>query len=157
MTKANNGSGNIEERDDWQTPQELWDQLNEQYKFDFDCCADDQNSKCNVWSTNFLHYNEAFKDEVHWMNPPFSKAEVMIQHFFKVVKKGVGIYRCDNMETKVWQSILKNSNWIFIFNRRVQYEGKVGKGARFGSALFGVGVPPPKRDDGTVLFTGMRR
>ena len=41
--KANDGSGNNEWRDTWETPQKLWDQLNEQYKFNFeleDCCGD---------------------------------------------------------------------------------------------------------------------
>ena len=43
--KANNGSGNIPERDEWRTPQELFDVLNKQYFFDFDCCATNENKK----------------------------------------------------------------------------------------------------------------
>ena len=34
--KGNDGTGNNELRDSWQTPQKLFDQLNEQYKFNFD-------------------------------------------------------------------------------------------------------------------------
>ena len=48
-SKGNDGTGNIEERDDWETPQWLFDILNAQYNFDFDCCADDKNTKCHAW------------------------------------------------------------------------------------------------------------
>ena len=34
--KANNGSGNIPERDEWKTPKKLWNNLNHQYNFGFD-------------------------------------------------------------------------------------------------------------------------
>ena len=87
------------------------------------------------------------------MNPPFSKAFKMFEHFFKVVNKGVCIYRCDNMETKVWQDIiLPNASWIFIPNKRIKYEGHEGKGSRFPSALIGFNVEPPKNINGVVLW-----
>lgn len=91
--KANNGLGNTPERDDWKTPQKLWDELNKQYLFTHDCCAneDGSNSKCNVWSFDFLHENNMWTTDIAWMNPPFSKAYVMFEHFFKVVSKGFDI------------------------------------------------------------------
>ena len=151
--KANNGTGNTIERDVWQTPQKLWDQLNRQYDFKFDCCADDNNSKCEVWSSDFLYYDEAFIGESHWINPPFSKAYEMLEHFFKVVGQGVAIYRCDNMETKIWQDvILKNATWVLIPPKRICYEGFEGNGARFASALIGFNVEPPKEIKGKILL-----
>ena len=51
--KGNNGSGNNESRDSWETPQELWNKLNKQYNFTFDCCSNGINSKCNSWTSNF--------------------------------------------------------------------------------------------------------
>ncbi len=151
--KANNGSGNTIERDDWETPKWLFDILNKQYNFTFDCCSTDKNTKCNVWTDDFLDYNEDFTHDLSWMNPPFSKAEHMFDHFFKVVSKGVAIYRCDNMETKIWQNIiLPNADWIFIPKGRISYEGKEGKGSRFPSALIGIGVEPPKELEGFTLL-----
>jgi hypothetical protein len=35
--KGNNGTGNIEERDTWETPQWLFNLINKQYNFDFEC------------------------------------------------------------------------------------------------------------------------
>jgi len=149
---GNNGKGNIEERDNWQTPQWLFDRLDKQYNFTFDCCADENNTKCNVWTDDFLDYNDDFCHDVSWMNPPFSKALYMFDNFFKKIKRGVCIYRCDNMGTKIWQDIIfKNADWILIPKKRISYEGKKGKGTRFPSALIGLNLETPKIQ-GTILL-----
>ena len=151
-SKANDGSGNILERDTWETPQELFNILNEQYVFTLDCCANEENNKCKWFTSDFLNLKiECIKDNC-WMNPPFSKAYEMFNHFFKVVSKGVCIYRCDNMETRVWQDvILKHATWILIPKGRISYEGMKGTGSRFPSALIGFNVKPPKYVKGVVL------
>ena len=150
--KGNDGTGNIEERDNWETPQWLFDILNKQYDFKIDCCSDRENSKCPKSFSDFEYYQGDIKGGC-WMNPPFSNAYNMFYHFFLVVKKGVAIYRCDNMETKIWQEvILKNASWIFIPKGRISYEGKVGKGSRFPSALIGFNVEPIKDIEGVTLI-----
>lgn len=151
--KANNGKGNNELRDSWETPKWLFDKLNEQYKFSFDCCANYNNTRCPEFSDDFeeLDYRD-LENSISWMNPPFSKAYVMFKHFFRAITKGVAIYRCDNMETKIWQEIIfPNATWIFIPNKRIAYEGMNGKGSRFPSALIGFKVPIPIGLNGTIL------
>lgn len=151
--KGNNGTGNIIERDDWQTPQWLFDKLDKQYEFRFDCCASDNNFKYNFYTNNFVECKLPFNNIICWMNPPFSIAREMFEHFFKVVRKGVAIYRCDNLETALWQEvILKNSDWVFIPKGRISYEGKKGTGSRFPSALIGKGLDAPKELEGYTLF-----
>lgn len=148
--KGNNGTGNIPERDNWETPKHMFGILNKQYDFGFDCCASEDNKKCKSYSDNF---NGAPQDCICWMNPPFSKARKMFENFFKFVNKGVAIYRCDNMETGIWQDIiLKNATWIYIPRGRTSYEGKIGKGSRFPSALIGFNVKPPISSDGYTLI-----
>ncbi len=151
--KGNDGTGNVIERDDWETPQWLFDKLNKQYKFGFDCCASKENAKIKPYfEYDFLDLECA--DSTAWMNPPFSKADAMFKHFFKIIDKGVCIYRCDNLETALWQDvILKNASWILIPKGRISYEGKVGKGSRFPSALIGFNVKPPKDIKGSILIT----
>ena len=46
--KANNGSGNNPSRDEWETPDDLFRKLNNQYSFTFDCCATFYNSKTSI-------------------------------------------------------------------------------------------------------------
>lgn len=156
--KGNDGKGNVPERDLWETKQEIWDSLNKQFNFTFDCCATANNTKCYKWTNDFLNWFN--QEEMCWMNPPFSKAKKMFKHFFKVVNKGVAIYRCDNMETKVWQDvILKYADWVFIPKGRISYTPfdtgnmRNGMGSRFPSALIGVGVETPKGFKGRILFT----
>jgi hypothetical protein len=155
--KGNDGKGDIPERDLWETKQELFDKLNKQYEFEFDCCANKENSKCESFSEDFEKWDELLR--VCWMNPPFSNSLKMFEHFFKVVKKGVAIFRCDNMETKVWQEvILKNASWIFIPKGRISYTPfevgnmRNGNGTRFPSALIGLNVSPINNIEGTTLF-----
>jgi len=150
--KGNNGKGNIIERDEWQTPKWLFNKLHNQYIFHFDCCAKGRNTKCIGFSEDF-EKEENMRGDICWMNPPFSKAQQMFKHYFKVVNKGVCIYRCDNMETKIWQDIiLKHATWIFIPKSRISYEGMEGNGSRFPSALIGFNVDPPKDMDGVTLM-----
>lgn len=152
MTKANNGSGNNEKRDDWETPQVMWNKLDNQYTFTFDCCASEDNKKTDLFEKDFLKVKRL--GEMSWINPPFSKADKMIKHFFQVVEKGVGIYRIDNIESKLWHFIMNNADWIFIPKGRIAYEHDERKqqSPRFGSALFGIGVKMPKNIEGTCLF-----
>ena len=148
--KANNGRGNIPDRDEWETPQRLFDKLNNQYHFSFDCCATKNNKKTKLFSDDFINWYTV--NGISWMNPPFSMAWKMFNHFFKVVNKGVAVYRCDNLETGIWQNvILPKCSWIFIPNHRINYEGLDGMGSRFPSALIGLNVEPPKFIDGICL------
>jgi len=152
--KANDGSGNNELKDVWETPKGLFESLHKQYNFFIDCCASKENSKCHKYFNKFEDTNFVHGNITCWMNPPFSKAKEMFEHFFKIVTKGVAIYRCDNMETRIWQeTIFPYVDWIFIPKGRINYEGMEGKGSRFPSALIGIGVEPPKSLEGTSLLS----
>jgi len=149
--KANNGKGNNPSRDEWETPSWIFEPLMKQFNFNFDCCATEKNTKTKEFSKeDFQDIIEV--DGVAWMNPPFSKAYPMFRHFFKVVKKGIAIYRCDNFETALWQKeIFPKCSWVFIPNHRVSYEGLDGDGARFPSALIGFNLPEIESLDGITL------
>lgn len=150
---ANNGNGDIESRDEWQTPRDLFAQLNKIYNFDIDCCANYDNSKCTKFYFDFEKSGELPKTPIAWMNPPFSKAREMFDHFFKVVNEGVAIYRCDNLDNKLWQEvILKKCDWIFFLKGRVNYEGFDGSICRFPSALIGIGTVTPRDIKGRIVW-----
>ena len=55
--KGNNGTGNTTDRDDWETPQELWNILDQQYSFTFDCCASKNNSKLRSQKSFLISLN----------------------------------------------------------------------------------------------------
>ena len=149
--KGNDATGYHITRDDWQTPDYIFKPLEEQYDIGFDCCSSSPNLRL-PYSTDFLKEID-LDGYICWMNPPFSKALEMFIHFFKVVIKGVAIYRCDNFETNIWQNVIfPNATWIFIPDKRVSYVGLDGNGSRFPSALIGKNLDPPKNIKGILLY-----
>lgn len=41
----------MSQRDNWETPQALFDELDSKYHFNLDPCADDTNHKCDLYFT----------------------------------------------------------------------------------------------------------
>lgn len=59
--------------DCWETPQELFDELNQKYNFDVDVCALPKNAKCANYFTPEI---DGLKQEwigTCWMNPPYGR------------------------------------------------------------------------------------
>lgn len=61
------------ETDMWATPQHLFDQLNEKFRFETDVCATAENAKCSEFYT--VEQNGLVQDwrGVCWMNPPYGR------------------------------------------------------------------------------------
>lgn len=62
-------------KSEWETPQPLFDKLNEQYHFTLDACATQKNAKCARY---FTQEDDALQQE--WtgrifMNPPYGKGQ----------------------------------------------------------------------------------
>lgn len=61
------------ETDLWETPQETFDKLNEEFNFDLDVCANEENYKCEKY---FSLENDGLAQEwvgTCWMNPPYGR------------------------------------------------------------------------------------
>lgn len=60
------------ETDDWETPQELFDILDNEFDFTLDVCALDSSAKCDRFYTpNEDGLAHDWHDEICWMNPPY--------------------------------------------------------------------------------------
>ena len=57
----------------WSTPQWLFDKLNEQYSFDLDPCATDDNAKCKKYYTKEQNGLEQEWIGNVFMNPPYGR------------------------------------------------------------------------------------
>ena len=60
-------------RDDWETPWDLFNSLNAEFGFTLDACAEPSNAKCKHYLTK---QDDAFSRKwqgVVWMNPPYGK------------------------------------------------------------------------------------
>ena len=60
--------------DEWSTPQDLFDKLNEEFHFDLDVCANESNHKCALY---YDRKQDGLKmpwtDHVVWCNPPYGR------------------------------------------------------------------------------------
>lgn len=59
--------------DNWSTPQWLFDQLNEEFHFTLDVCADPQNAKCVQYFTREQDGLSKEWDGTVWCNPPYGR------------------------------------------------------------------------------------
>ena len=60
-------------KDNWATPQDIFDELNQEYKFDVDVCADENNAKCEKYYTVEDDGLSMKWEGVCWMNPPYGR------------------------------------------------------------------------------------
>lgn len=63
------------ERQDWATPDELWERLNGIYAFDLDAAASRENTRCKTYfdaSTDGLA--QSWASHRVWCNPPYGRA-----------------------------------------------------------------------------------
>lgn len=60
------------EKDNWQTPKQLFYDLNKKYKFTVDLCADDYNKLCKKYFTIVNScLDKELKGEIIFCNPPY--------------------------------------------------------------------------------------
>ena len=74
MTDAQMQAQFSSKKDDWETPQELFDQLDSMFHFTLDAASSDENAKCEK---HFTAEDDGLKQnwggEVVWLNPPYGR------------------------------------------------------------------------------------
>jgi len=61
------------ETDEWPTPQDFFDRLNEEFGFELDVCATPENAKCPRYYTKRENGLLQKWTGVCWMNPPYGR------------------------------------------------------------------------------------
>ena len=60
--------------DDWATPQPFFDELNKEFGFELDVCANDQNHKCERYFTKEQDGLQMdWGGDIIWCNPPYGR------------------------------------------------------------------------------------
>jgi len=136
--------------DCWQTPQWLFKELDREFDFDVDLCATAENSKCDIYGTDYLcdeyiskTYSRIFsrhtigrdwlEGETCFMNPPYSNPRPFIEKAWEDSKrcKIVCLVKCDP-STKWWATFWdydcgpKPGCEVRFFPKRIKFDPPSG-------------------------------
>ena len=127
-------------KDDWETPCDLFNLLDREFDFELDVCANATNHKCPVYYNkehDGLSMSWNTRSRACWMNPPYSQAKLWIA---KAAKEASATCRvvcllAARTDTKIWQEVIfpLASNIRFL-KGRVRFVGAKA-GAPFPSAV----------------------
>lgn len=78
------------DKEDWATPQGLFDELNKEFSFTLDPCADHSNHKCERYFTKEIDgLRQDWSGEVVFVNPPYgSKTALWVKKCYEEVHEG---------------------------------------------------------------------
>lgn len=132
----------------WETPQDLFDRLNDIFNFDADVCATKNNTKLPVYISpdkNGLTARWSDYGQMCWMNPPYSR-------IFDWIKKAYSEHLTDHIsvvclvpartDTRWFQDYCSKGNIIFL-RGRLKF-GNNENSAPFPSCLVMFGSMPPE-------------
>lgn len=123
----------LPKKDNWETPQELFDKLHDEFNFRLDVSADEFNHKCKLYfdvSKDGLVQDWAkhAKGGAIWMNPPYGR---VMKHWIEKAYKEhiennvtiVGLIPADITDTGYfWEFIYKKAEIRFI-KGRLKFKG----------------------------------
>ena len=94
--------------DYWETPQPVFDTLNNIYNFEVDICCVPETAKCTRYFTEQddslsfrWHQLSNIKGKYIWCNPPYSNPTPWVQHAIDAQLNGVGVVMLLNNDPSV--------------------------------------------------------
>jgi site-specific DNA-methyltransferase (adenine-specific) len=126
-TELANSKG-CEQKDKWETPDKIFNELNDKYKFSLDPCCEIHTAKCKKYYTekeNGLLQN--WSGERVFVNPPYSRGniELWMQKCYEESLKGIVIIALIPVSTSSkWfhEYVLDNADLKF-YKGRIRFKG----------------------------------
>jgi site-specific DNA-methyltransferase (adenine-specific) len=110
-------------KDEWETPPEIFNPLDAEFDFDVDVCADENNNKCQLFFCKISETQNgltadwaASGHKVFWCNPPYSNLKAWIAKNAAEAKKGMTCVMLipSRTDTKAWHTYIYDSKlWRF--------------------------------------------
>lgn len=131
-------------KEDWETPQLFFDELNKKYKFNWDLASSDANAKCVNHFTvgdDSLSQDWAVLEGNLWLNPPYGRD---LKHWVKKAYES-SLHRSgllvmlipSRTDTSYWHDYIFDKAQIKFIRGRLKFEngGVASQPAPFPSAL----------------------
>ena len=125
---------------EWETPQDFFDNLNREFKFNLDVCATSGNAKCGLF---FNSDHDALSQEwkgVCWMNPPYDKLiGLWLKKAYETSQKGstvVCLIQGRSSDTIWWHDYVMKASEIRYIKDRLHFGmNKIFKRANISSIV----------------------
>jgi site-specific DNA-methyltransferase (adenine-specific) len=119
---------------EWETPQEFFNALDQEFHFTLDPCAKISNAKCKKFFTILEDgLSKSWCDETVWLNPPYDKSiGTWIKKAYENAQAGglvVALIQGRSTDTKLWHDYVMKSSEIRFIKDRLHF-GNNGKFAR---------------------------
>jgi phage N-6-adenine-methyltransferase len=125
------------DKDEWQTPDWLFNLLHEEFHFDADAAASEENAKCILYLDSALTcewYINSHKRGAYFMNPPYSGHQIdkfMAKAYAESLKGATVICLVPvASDTQWWHRNVMNAQEIRFIEGRVDYVGYDKQGNR---------------------------
>ncbi len=120
---------------EWETPQDFFDTLNQEFNFQIDVAATPENSKCRGFFTkkdDALKKDWSIYDRI-WMNPPYDKSiNLWMEKAYKTSQDGsyvVCLIQGRSTDTKMWHDYVMKASEIRFIKDRLHFKAN-GRSAR---------------------------
>ena len=115
-------------KSDWETPHELFDALNKEFRFTLDVCASDKNAKCINYltpKTDFLKWM-VLPGERCFMNPPYGRQiGKFIKHAY-MQSQVSDVFVCllpARVDTSWWHNYIQDKAEVRFIRGRLKFVG----------------------------------
>lgn len=130
-------------RDEWQTPNWLFDQLNSEYHFELDAASTWQNKKCKFSFTKFetdaLQMDWLYAADCFFLNPPYSKIAEFMKKAYEEALRGATVVCLipARTDTRYWHEYCMKASEIRFIKKRVKFDNpSAPEGMKMSSATF---------------------
>ena len=125
-------------KQDWETPIDFFNKLDEVFKFEIDVAASDDNAKCEKYFTEKTDGLSQKWEGICWLNPPYGREQIKwIEKAHKESLNGATVVCLipARPDTKVWQEVIfKKAIAVCFVKGRLKFGGKK-EAAPFPSAI----------------------
>ena len=110
---------------EWETPQELFDELDREFHFTLDVCANSENAKCAKFFTKEQDgLVQDWRGETVWMNPPYGH---QIKDWVKKISEEGGVALLPaRTDTRWFHDYILGKAEIRFLRGRVKFNGARG-------------------------------
>lgn len=116
---------------EWETPQELFDSLNNQFHFKLDAAASDANHKCMPYLTKEMDsltcdWLVDSGGGAVWLNPPYKGVIKWVDKIVEEQAKGTVIVALlpSRTDTKWFHKVIEHASGVLFIKGRLKFSGK---------------------------------